>query len=157
MNADSIRHLYEYHFTLNRKFWHFCIENLTWKQLTGIDKISVGSIRNQFVHIMSVDERWFRGLHGKPDTGVHNPEDFKKPAEIRMKWDLVEAEMRVYLDGLTDRDLEKSFQDTMKVWNVLYHVVNHGTAHRAQIGARLRHLELKPPPQDYIFYVMGRL
>ena len=106
---------------------------------------------------MSVDERWFRGLHGKPDTGVHNPEDFKKPAEIRMKWDLVEAEMRVYLDGLTDRDLEKSFQDTMKVWNVLYHVVNHGTAHRAQIGARLRHLELKPPPQDYIFYVMGRL
>lgn len=157
MNADSILNLYEYHFALNRKFWHFCTENLSWKQLIGIDKISVGSIRNQFVHIMSVDERWFRGLREKLDTGFHNPENFGKPAEIRMQWDLVEAEMRVYLDGLTDRDLEKPFQDKMKVWNVLYHVVNHGTAHRAQIGARLRHLELKPPPQDYIFYVMGRL
>jgi uncharacterized damage-inducible protein DinB len=85
MNADNIRHLYEYHFALNRKFWHFCIENLSWKQLIGIDKISVGSIRNQFVHIMSVDERWFRGLRGKPDTGSHNPENFGKPAEIRIQ------------------------------------------------------------------------
>ena len=155
MNADHIRHLYEYHFTLNRKFWHFCIKNLSWKQLIGRDKISVGSIRNQFVHIMSVDERWFRGLRGKPDIGFHNPENFGKAEEIRLQWDLVEAEMRVFLDGLNDRSFEMPFQENMKVWNVLFHVVNHGTAHRAQIGARLRHLGLKPPPQDYIHFALG--
>lgn len=157
MTAEHTRHLYEYHFTLNRKFWHFCIENLSWKQLIGLDKISVGSIRNQFVHIMSVDERWFRGLRGMPDIDFHNPENFGEPKEIRLQWDLVEAEMRVYLDGLTDRDLEKPFQENMKVWQVLSHVVNHGTAHRSQIGARLRHLGLKPPPQDYILYVLEKL
>ncbi|MHA2601129.1 MAG: DinB family protein [Candidatus Thorarchaeota archaeon SMTZ1-83] len=43
------------------------------------------------------------------------------------------------------------------IWQVLFHVVNHGIAHRAQIGAVLRHLRFTPPPQDYIFYVMGRL
>jgi len=64
------------------------------------------------------------------------------------------SEMRVYLDGLNDQHLEMPFQENMKVWNVLYHVVNHGTAHRAQIGARLRHLGLKPPPQDYIHFTL---
>ena len=106
---------------------------------------------------MSVDERWFRGLRGKPDIDFHNPESFGEPKEIRLQWDLVEAEMRVYLDGLTDKDLEKPFQENMKVWQVLSHVVNHGTAHRSQIGARLRHLGLKPPPQDYILYVLEKL
>jgi len=157
MNADHICHLFEYHFTLNRKFWHFCIENLSWKQMTEKMEISVGSILNQFAHIMSVDERWFNGLRRKPDPGHHNPENFGKPEEIRLQWDLIEAEMRIYLDGLADSDIEKPFQDSMKVWNVLSHVVNHGTAHRAQIGAMLRHFGFKPPPQDYIFFVMGRM
>lgn len=157
MNADHIRHLFDYHFTLNRKFWHFCVENLSWQQMTKKMEISVGSITNQFVHIMSVDERWFNGLRRKPDSGFHNPENYGKPEEIRLEWDMVEAEMRMYLDGLTDSDLEKPFQDNMKVWNVLSHVVNHGTAHRAQIGAMLRHFGLKPPPQDYIFFVLGSI
>jgi len=122
--------------------------------------ISVGSIRNLFVHIMSVDERWFSGFKKTPLPEHANPESFResfsKPEELRLRWDLVEADMRTFLDGLTDNDLEKPFQDNMMVWHVLSHVVNHGTAHRAQIGTLLRHFGYKPPPQDYIFFVMGR-
>ncbi len=28
MNADTFRHLYEYHFTINRKIWDRCVEPL---------------------------------------------------------------------------------------------------------------------------------
>lgn len=119
--------------------------------------ISVGSIRNLFVHIMSVDERWLSGLRRAPLLDHANPESYGKPEELRLRWDLVEADMRAFLDGLTDSDLEKKFQDNMKVWHVLSHVVNHGTAHRAQIGTILRHFGLTPPHQDYIFFVMGRI
>jgi uncharacterized damage-inducible protein DinB len=157
IHADHIRHLYEYHFTLNRRFWHFCLDNLTWNEMIKRSDISVGSIRNQFVHIMSVDERWFSGLRRLEVPDYANPEAYEKPEELRMQWDIIEADMRVYLDGLIDDDLEKPFENSMKVWHVLSHVVNHGTAHRAQIGAMLRHLGLKPPPQDYILYVMGKI
>ena len=119
--------------------------------------ISLGSIRNLFVHIMSVDERWFSGFNKIPLPDHANPESFSKPEELRLRWDMVEGDMRAFLDGLADDDLEKPFQDNMRVWHVLSHVVNHGTAHRAQIGAILRQFGHKPPPQDYIFFVMGRI
>jgi uncharacterized damage-inducible protein DinB len=157
MTAEQIRHLFEYHFTLNRKFWHFCLDNLTWKQMLKETDISVGSIRNQFVHIMSVDERWFSGLRRVAVPDFANPETYEKSEDLRLRWDLIEADMRVFLDGLTDNALERPFPDNMKVWHVLSHVVNHGTAHRAQIGVMLRHFDLKPPPQDYIFFVMGKI
>ena len=39
----------------------------------------------------------------------------------------------VHLHLLSNGSLEYSEKVSMKVWNVLSHVVNHGTAHRAQI------------------------
>jgi len=106
---------------------------------------------------MSVEERWFQGFEGPPNPGVDDPTLYDSPEKIREKWDMVEAEIKRILNGFTDDDLEKTYHQNMKVWHVLSHVVNHGTAHRAQIGAMLRNLGHKPPPQDYIFFVMGRI
>ena len=39
------------------------------------------------------------------------------------------------------------------VWQVLLHVVNHGTDHRAQLLRRLNDLGVETTSQDYIFYV----
>jgi uncharacterized damage-inducible protein DinB len=157
MNMDHIRHQYGYHHKLNRTFWDYCVENLTWEQVLEENGISVNTIRNQFVHLMDVEERWFNGFKGAPNPGSVDPALFDSLDKIREKWDNVEAEMKSTLDGFTDEDLEKTYHQDIMIWHVLAHVVNHGTAHRAQIGAMLRRLGLKPPPQDYIFYVMGRI
>lgn len=37
--------------------------------------------------------------------------------------------------------------------DILTHVANHGTHHRAQIVLVLREAKIAPPPTDYIFYV----
>jgi len=157
MDINHLRHLYEYHFRLNRKFWNFCVENLEWNQFLEKTGISVDTIRNQFVHLLDVDERWFKGFKGRPDPGSTDPTQYDNLEKIRMKWDQVEVEMKEILNGLTDEDLELTYYQDLQKWHVLSHVVNHGTSHRAQIGAMLRQLGLKPPPQDYIFYVMGRI
>lgn len=39
--------------------------------------------------------------------------------------------------------------------DILAHVINHGTHHRAQIAARLREMGIAPPPTDYVFWVRG--
>lgn len=80
------------------------------------------------------------------------------PRIIRAHWDKIEQHMRDYLATLQDEMLfEKPFADgedkDLLLWQVLLHVVNHGTDHRAQLLRLLNDLGVKTTSQDYIFYV----
>jgi uncharacterized damage-inducible protein DinB len=71
--------------------------------------------------------------------------------------------MQDYLAALQDDMLftkpikEPEEDKDLIVWQVLLHVVNHGTDHRAQILRLLNELGLKTASQDYIFYVYEHL
>lgn len=155
MNADAFRHFYNYHFAANRSIWDTYIVPLSQQQFTQPVAYSMGSLRNQIVHLMSVDDRWFSGLRGEELPDFLNPADFEDQDSIRAHWDGVEQKMRAYLAQLRDETVfEKPFADEpLFVWQVLLHVVNHGTDHRAQILRLLNDLGVKTGPQDYIFYV----
>jgi uncharacterized damage-inducible protein DinB len=162
MNADAFRHLYAYHFTINRKIWDECIVPLTDDQFTQKVDYSVGSVRNQVVHLLNIDDRWFSGLRGVPIPGFLNPVYYRQRAKIRAKWDEVEANMRAYLAALTDERLfDQPFlaidNDPIRLWQVLVHVANHGTDHRAQLLSILHHLGVKTFPQDYADFSEGRM
>ena len=64
MNANAFRHFYDYHFSENRLIWDRYIMPLSQAQFTQDAGYSHGSVRNQIVHLMSVDEAWFSGLRG---------------------------------------------------------------------------------------------
>ena len=107
---------------------------------------------------MSVDDAWFSGLRG---VEIPEPLDAADSADreiIRAHWDNVEQNMRDYLAKLRDDMLfEKPFAEgedkDLILWQVLLHVVNHGTDHRAQLLRLLNDLGVKTTSQDYIFYV----
>jgi uncharacterized damage-inducible protein DinB len=42
------------------------------------------------------------------------------------------------------------FSNTIK--DILFHMINHSTHHRAQIAMDMRNNKLEPLPLDYIFY-----
>lgn len=156
MDANAFRHLYEYHFAENRTLWNACI-TLSDDRFTQTIAYSHGSVRNQIVHLMSVDETWFSGLRGVEIPEPLDPATFSDRAGIRAHWDNVEHMMRAYLaelrdEMLFDRPLEGEDMD-LTVWQVLIHVVNHGTDHRAQILRMLHDFGLKTASQDYIFFV----
>lgn len=44
----------------------------------------------------------------------------------------------------------KAFINTY--WEILMHVINHGTYHRAQIASVLREVGAEPPKTDYIYF-----
>jgi uncharacterized damage-inducible protein DinB len=162
MNSNAFRHFYEYHFTENRKIWDTYIISLSHKQFTQNMDYSHGSVRNQIVHLMSVDDTWYSGLRGVDIPESLNPTNFDDRKIIRARWDNVEQNMRDYLAKLRDEMLfEKPFADgedkDLILWQVLLHVVNHGTDHRAQILRLLNDLGVKTGPQDYIFYVYDNL
>ena len=69
--------------------------------------------------------------------------------------------MRCYLaelrdEMLFDQPLAGEDKDLI-LWQVLLHVANHGTDHRAQLLRQLNDLGVKTEYQDYIFYVYEKL
>ncbi len=158
MNADAFRYYYNYHFTENRQLWDLQITSLSQEQFTQPVNYSHGSIRNQIVHIMSVDDTWFSALRGVEVPQALDPITFDDRQVLRAHWDDIEHNMRDYLAKLQDSMLfEKPFTEgedkDLILWQVLIHVVNHGIDHRAQLLRILHDFGLKTIAQDFIFYV----
>lgn len=159
MNADAFRHFYDYHFAENRSIWDNYVTQLSQEQFTQEVNYSHGSVREQIVHLMSVDEVWFSELQGVEPSEPLPSASLDDRESIRAHWDSVEQGMRAYLaelrdDMLFDKPIEEPEEDKeLIVWQVLLHVVNHGTDHRAQLLRLLNDLGLETVSQDYIFYV----
>ncbi|MCW5878624.1 MAG: DinB family protein [Anaerolineales bacterium] len=155
MDAKGFNNLFEYHLTRNRELWEQCILTLTPEQFTHEVNYSIGSLRNQCVHLLNIDERWFSGLRGLDVPDFADPLTYPDFASVRRQWDAVEAGMREYLGGLEDETLQREFMPNVKVWQILFHVLNHGTDHRAQMLAGLHALGAPTFAQDYFFFANG--
>jgi len=163
MNANAFRHLYGYHFAENRATWEKYVSQLTDEQFVQAAGYSHGSVRDQIIHLINVDDIWLSSLSGvallEPLESNANPDR----AMIGAHWDTVEQRMRLYVDALTDdmvssTPIQEPEEDRpLRVWQVLLHVVNHGTDHRAQILRTLNDFGIKTVSQDYIFYVYDHL
>jgi uncharacterized damage-inducible protein DinB len=157
MNADAFRHLYAYHFSENQKLWSL-LARLPYEQFIQDVPYSIGSLRQQVVHLMSVDEAWFCELRGVEPLPAYRPTAKDDRAVIRARWDTIEAQMRAYLEQLQDTALfnqpivEPAEDKDLTVWQVLIHVVNHGTDHRAQMLRALHDFGVETTSQDYIFF-----
>jgi uncharacterized damage-inducible protein DinB len=123
---------------------------------------SIGSIRNQVVHVMSVDQRWLARVAGTELPARLNAEDFVTRVETRAQWDAIEANNRAIVYSLSDADLDRVLTYDLPhrgglkhdaVWQIIAHVVNHGTDHRAQILSMLHRLGASTVEQDLMFYL----
>jgi uncharacterized damage-inducible protein DinB len=158
MNADAFRQLYDYHLSENRRLWDSYIIPLSQDHFTQPAAYSVGSVRNHIVHLIEVDDIWFSELKGLTAPAIPLMDDSDDRVIIRQQWDAVEQMMREYLASLHDemlfaKPIILEEDRDLTVWQVLLHVVNHGTDHRAQLLRLLNDLGVKTGPQDYIFYV----
>jgi uncharacterized damage-inducible protein DinB len=156
MDAQAIRHFFDYHFSENRNLWDSYVTQLTQEQFTLESGYSHGSVCDQIIHLISVDDAWFGDLQGTYLADVLDEADPPDRAVIRAVWDQVENGMRAFLDALRDdmlntKPLSGEDQD-LRMWQVLLHVVNHGTDHRAQILRLIDDLGVNTTSQDYIFF-----
>lgn len=162
MNADAFRHFYNYHFAENRKLWDHVL-SLSHEQFIQPVDYSRGSVREQVVHLIDAEDVWFSELQGANPSEPIPAANADDRAFIRAHWDGVEQKIRGYLAGLQDdmlftRPITDPEEDKdLIVWQVLLHVVNHGTDHRAQLLRLLNDLGVRTISQDYIFYVFENM
>ncbi len=159
MNANAFRHFYNYHFAENRIVWGH-VASLSFEQFTQKVDYSRGSVREQVVHLIDAEDVWFSELRGvESSEPLADAVDFDDRDAIRAHWDKVEQNIRTYLAELQDEMLfdkpikEPEEDQILSVWQVLLHVANHATDHRAQLLRVLHDLGVETKSQDYIFYV----
>jgi uncharacterized damage-inducible protein DinB len=116
-------------------------------------------ISETFSHVINAQYIW---------TGRINLEK-KTPFKVREIQDLAKLESTIthitkdwlnYIDNLTPLELERkihytnSFGEsfTSVIQDVIAHLINHSTYHRAQVARELRVLGISPPNTDYITY-----
>jgi uncharacterized damage-inducible protein DinB len=162
MNANAFRHFYNYHFAENHKVWSYVTPLSHELFIQGVN-YSHGSVRDQIVHLIDAEDVWFSELRGVDPSKPLPSADFDDRDVIRAHWDKIEQNIRAYLtelrdDMLFDKPIKEPEEDKdLMVWQVLLHVVNHGTDHRAQLLRVLHDLGVKTASQDYIFYVYDNL
>jgi len=125
---------------------------LTPEQFTRDMGSSFRSIRDTLVHLLSADNNWWLRWQGTSPTSMLDPDGYADVPTLRAAWSAQEAKMRSFLASLDDRSVMEAMDyKTLDgrpfrsaFWEMLHHVVNHGTYHRGQVQTMLRQLGATP-------------
>ncbi|MGI9544518.1 MAG: DinB family protein [Cyclobacteriaceae bacterium] len=119
--------------------------------------------RQWFAHILAAQVIWLNRIQGTTfQQPVWPNEDLETLAS---KCDESDDNWLRFVQDYPRETFEEviRYQDTKgnpyetKLVDILVHVVNHGTHHRAQISSWLRQSGQVPPPTDFIFYSRSKI
>jgi uncharacterized damage-inducible protein DinB len=114
---------------------------------------SFSSVRDTIADICAAERIWITRLKGEKLQGLQKPDRIPDIDAARKEWAELEGEMREQLARLGAEAVERTieYQDLRGndqsdvLWQMLQHMVNHGTYHRGQITTMLRQLDSAPP------------
>jgi len=105
------------------------------------------------VHHLGASQRW-RIAFQTQGTG-ESPEPEREPLptidQLRERWEVEWAAVDAWLPAVTD-GFVGHVHEGVSVWQMLVHVVNHGTQHRAEAAALLTAEGRSPGELDLINY-----
>jgi len=116
-------------------------------------------VLDTLVHIYAADRIWLTRVLGETRATFVDPED-RDLTVLQNEWPALNQRWKLWLRDFGDADVARniSFKDTrgnpysQPVWQIILHLVNHGTHHRGQISGFLRAMGHTPPPLDLIAY-----
>jgi uncharacterized damage-inducible protein DinB len=154
VNLDELRVLVDYHYWARDRLLQ-AVEPLTPEQLNRTIESSFPSVHATLVHLYGAEWVWLKRWEGNSPTGLPASDSFPDLDSIRRVWADMEAQIRGLLERLGEegcaRPMEyRMFDGTPYVqpfWQMLQHLVNHGSYHRGQITTMLRQLGAPPPKQ----------
>lgn len=118
-----------------------------------------GSLRGILVHALDAEVGWRAVLQGQSDGFILEEDNFPDPGSLRESWAAERDAWLAYAAGLTDEQLNRDtgavHDQGMLARQVIVHVVNHGTQHRAEAAAILTGYGLSPGELDFDVYLFG--
>ena len=150
MNKRDISALIAYNFWADEHIFAPC-ERITGAEFTRkvIPDPGWGSLRGILVHVLDAENGWRLNLEEQNASELLEEADFADVSELRTRWEVEHAAWLAYEAGLREDVLNESRGSTLNVWQVIVHVVNHGTQHRGEAAAILTGYNQSPGDIDF--------
>jgi len=153
VRADDIRYLFGYDRWATRRILAAIdgVPEETWGATGVVGDRGLGAI---LVHQLGAHQRWRFGLQrdeAASEAARPEREPLPSPDEIVRRWTAEWVAMDAFLATLTDGFLDY-VHDGVPVWQMLAHLANHGTQHRAEAATLLTAIGRSPGDLDMIFY-----
>lgn len=152
IHADGIRWLFAYDRWATQRVLAALdeLDPAIWTAASVVGERGLGGI---LVHHLGASQRWRTGLQSQGAEEGPSPELEPLPTidELRARWDAEWQAVDGWLPTLTDGFVAYVF-DGVPVWQMLVHVVNHGTQHRSEAAALLTADGKSPGELDMINY-----
>jgi len=135
---------------------------LSHEELTRDFGTADRSVSGTLAHVFGADRIWLARFEGAPGTRITDRD--RDLAVLQTEWPALQERWKQWARALTPESAAEvlSYQDlsgnpwTQPVWQLVLHVVNHGTHHRGQVAGFLRAMGETPPKLDLVHYCRER-
>jgi uncharacterized damage-inducible protein DinB len=158
VSADTLRLHLDYHAWASRRLLDTAGQ-LTPGELARDFKTSDKNVLETLAHVFGADRIWLARVGGVSPTTLLAPEDRHLGVLIE-QWPALQQRWKEWAAPQSDQSVQASipYRDLkgnaweQPLWQILLHVVNHGTHHRGQVSGFLRAMGHNPPPLDLIAF-----
>ncbi|HUA20986.1 MAG TPA: DinB family protein [Bryobacteraceae bacterium] len=158
VSADTLRQQLDYSAWASQRLLDEA-NKLSADELARDFKTADKSVLETLVHVFAADRIWLARVQGTTRASFIDPQD-RDLAVLNKQWPALQQSWKQYTASLGDQDVLKviSYQDTkgnpyqQPLWQILLHLVNHGTHHRGQVSGFLRSMGHTPPVLDLMAY-----
>lgn len=161
MNRADILFLFDYNYWANARVLN-AASQLTPDQFSAPHGLSHGSVRSALAHVLAAETVWrLRCQSGLSSAALPAENDFPTLDILRARWSDEEAAMRAFIASLTDEQLSSAIDYTTTkgvpfsntLWQLLAHVINHGTQFRAEAAIALTAEGHSPGDLDLLLFM----
>ena len=154
MSVALIREHYDYHRWANHRLFDVAVGLGAEAVIRDMGKHwSFPTLKGMFAHMYGADRVWLTRWKGESPKRLYGDADFSSMADLRSRWDTLEAEQRAFVEALGDADLTRpvDYRNTegaqfrVALGPLLQHVVNHATHHRSEAATMITLISGSPP------------
>lgn len=160
MNKQDILLLYQYNQWTNKKILD-AVAKVTPEQFLAQSSFPHGGLRSTLVHALFAQWIWRQRWEGVSPSQRFKADDFPTFESLRARWVEEEKLLMAFVENATDESLNskvhyKTTDGTPHaeiLWQLLAHVVNHGTQHKTEAAAMLTDFGQSPGDIDMILFL----
>lgn len=158
-SLEYIRLIWDYNYWAHHKLWDSMMTISEADFVREVD-YGIGSLHRHMVHTMWAEALWLRRIHDEERINWTIDDHPTREAVIE-HWKVVEGNYLNYIAELSEGELNREIyvysQSADKTYihmihDILIHVVNHGTDHRAQMLRLIGDYGGDTFPQDMAYY-----
>jgi uncharacterized damage-inducible protein DinB len=136
------------------------IDGMTPAELAKPVASYFGSLAKNVHHILAAQRIWLARWKGDPPVKLDTPITEPWPTAYAA----THAALQAFVQPLGDQDFDRvvSYRDSrgnpyeLPLVQLVTHLVNHGTAHRAETGLLLERIGRSPGDLDFLYFCLAR-